>query len=131
VGDRQWPPGASRRELAEEHVRDRGDDVEVLGQRQQTQEDQDCDAMHPPADLADGFRRGAAEALERRGDGGGQRREVALISVDVLRDQAAGVVQEPADHDQQDEDEDQDALPVRGVAIALLGTADPEQPRSV
>ena len=131
VSDRQRPLGAARRELAEEHVRNRGDDVEVLGQRQEAQEHQDRDAVHPPSDLADGVRRGAAEAPERRGDRRGQRREVALVAVDVLRDQAAGVVQEPADHDQQDEDEDQDSLPVRRVAVALLGAADPEQPRGV
>ena len=74
---------------------------------------------------------GGSEAAERRGHQRGQRREVALVAVDVVRDQMAGVVQQPADHDQQDEDEDQDALPVGGLAVALLGAADPEQPRRV
>ena len=131
MGDRQRPLGAARRELGEEHVRDRGDHVEVLGQRQQAQEDQDRDVVQPPPDLAHGARRGGAEAIERRGDQRGQRREVALVAVDVVGDQAAGVVEHPADHDQQDQDEDQDALPVRRVAIALLGATEPEQPRDV
>ena len=85
---------------------------------------------HHPTSLTV-LRRGATEATERRGHERGQRREVALVAVDVVRDQMAGVVQQPADHDQQDEDEDQDALPMSGLAIALLGAADPEQPRGV
>ncbi len=73
----------------------------------------------------------ATDATERRGHQRGQRREVALVAVDVVCDQVARVVQQAADHDQQDEDEDQDALPVSGLAIALLGASDPEQPRGV
>ena len=116
VRDRQRPLRAARRELPEEHVGDRGDDVEVLGQRQQAQEDQDRRAVQPPSDLADGLRRRAAQAAERGGHQPRHRREVPLVAVDVVRDQAAGVVQQPADHDEQDEEEDHDALPVRGVA---------------
>ena len=131
VRDRQRPLRAARRELPEEHVGDRGDDVEVLGQRQQAQEDQDRGAVQPPSDLADGVRRGTAQAAERGGHQRGQRREVPLVAVDVVLDQAAGVVQQPADHDEQDEDEDHDALPMRGVVVALLGAADGEQTRGV
>ena len=131
VRDRQRPLRAARRELAEEHVGDRGDDVEVLGQRQQAQEDEDRRAVQPPSDLADGLRRRAAQAAERGGRRGGHRREVPLVAFDVVRDQAAGVVQQTADHDEQDEEEDHDALPVGGIAVALLGAADGEQARGV
>ena len=51
--------------------------------------------------------------------------------MDVVGDQVGGVVEKPADHDHEDEDEDQHPLPVRGFAVAALGTADPEQPRGV
>ena len=85
----------------------------------------------PPSDLADGVRRRGVGAVERRRGQRRQRREVALVAVDVVGDQATGVIEQPADHDQQDQDEDQDALPVRGIAIALLGAAETEQARDV
>ena len=129
--DRQRPLHVARRQLAEEHVRDRRDDVKVLGQREQAQEDQDRDAVHPPAHLADRVRGGAAQTAERRGHQRGQRREVALVAVDVEGDEVTGVVEQAADHDQQNQDEDQHALPVRLLAIAPLGAAEPEQPRRV
>ena len=50
--DRQRPVHAARRQLAQEHVRDPGDDVEVLRERQQAQEDQDRDVVQPPSDRA-------------------------------------------------------------------------------
>ena len=87
--------------------------------------------MQPPSNLAHGARRGATETTERRGHQSRERREVALVAVNVVRDQVAGVVHQPAKHDQQNEDEDQDALPMSRLAIALLGAADPEQPRGV
>ena len=84
---------------------------------------------HHPTSLTvsavDGLRPSSAAAASAR-----QRREVALVAVDVVGDQPTGVVEQPADHDQQDEDEDQDALPVRGVAVALLGAAETEQARA-
>ena len=76
-------------------------------------------------------RRGAAQPAERRGHQGGQRREVALVAVDVVGDEVGGVVQQAAQHDEEDEEEDQDGLPVGGLAIALLGAAHGEQTRGV
>src|SRR6516164_8419015 len=67
------------------------------------------------------------EAPEDRRDERRQRREGALVAVHVVRDETAGVRYEPAEHDEQDEAEDQDALPVGRAAVALLGLAETEQ----
>ena len=131
VRDRQRPLRAARRQLREEQVGDRGDDVEVLAQRQQAQEGEHGDVVQPPADLADRVRGRPAHAAQRGGRERAQRREVALVAVEVVRDQPAGVVQQPADHDEEDEEQDQHALPVGGVAVALLGAAEAEQARGV
>ena len=85
--------------------------------------------MDPPPDLAERLRGRVTEPAERSRDERRQRREVALVAVDVERDEVRPVVQEAADHDQLDEHEDQDRLAVIRVAEALLRATDADQPR--
>ena len=111
---------SARAQRPEEDVGDRRDDVKVLRQRQEVEERQDDEVVHPEAELAD--RRGRA-GRDEGADQVGDRLPAALLLGPGLAgelDQARALVQEAAEHDPEDEKQDQDALPVVLAVQALL-----------
>ena len=119
-----------RLELLEEHVGQRRDDVEVLGDRQEVEHHEDRQVVHPPGEVAG--RHGDAHAADRRHHLAHQVREglpagVAGEGGDAVPQQLAAVVDEPRERDHADAAEDDVRLPVRVVAVALLGRRVAEQ----
>jgi hypothetical protein len=123
---------ARRRERAQEHVRQRREDVKVLPVRQEVQEEEHDGEMEPVRGHADEVdrRRGEPEALERRGAEGPRRREhIEPERRSRRRDgrQLLRAVEEHLGrHERGDEAEDEVSFP---RAREALGTGDEPAPQ--
>src|SRR5207244_4471698 len=118
--------------FAEEYVRKTGDDVEVLGDRQQIQEREDDEIVAPPTDLRKQARGPRSRRRQHRCEEGCRRRPAPGRDLNRIRthvDEAAGLEAEVGEHDATDEAENDERLAVRLLGEAILRWAETVESR--